>query len=44
MQSDAMALLDEVLPLGVNGKTNDNLTTELDIRLSKNQILALLPA
>ena len=36
MQSEAMALLDEVLPSGVNGKTNDNLTTIADIKASKN--------
>ena len=36
MQSEAMALLDEVLPSGVNGKTNDNLTTKADIKASKN--------
>ena len=39
MQSDAMALLDEVLPVGKNGlsqKTNANLTPKLDIMLRKN--------
>ncbi len=36
MQSEAMALLDEILPSGVNGKTNDNLTTKVDIKASKN--------
>ncbi len=43
MQSDAMALLDEVLPPAVNGagKINSNLTSIEDITLSKNQKLAL---
>ena len=39
MQSEAMALLDEVLPVGKNGgcqKNNANLTPLLDIKLSKN--------
>jgi len=39
MQEDAMALLDEVLPTGVNGvsqKNNANLTPIEDITLSKN--------
>jgi integrase len=36
MQSEAMALLDEVLPVGVNGKSNDKLTTNLDIKASSN--------
>ena len=38
MQSDAMALLDEVLPPAVKGagKNNDNLTSIEDIALSKN--------
>ena len=39
MQSDAMALLDEVMPVGKNGgsqKNNANLTPQLDIKLSKN--------
>jgi integrase len=39
MQSDAMALLDEVLPPGKNGvsqKNNANLTPKADIMLSKN--------
>jgi len=36
MQSEVMALLDEVLPAGVNGKDNDNLTTRVDIKLSEN--------
>jgi integrase len=39
MQSDAMALLDEVLPPGKNGasqKNNANLTPKVDITLSKN--------
>jgi len=38
MQSDAMALLDEVLPAGVNGarKNNANLTPTVDITSSKN--------
>ena len=31
MQSDAMALLDEVLPTGVSQKNNANLTPKLDI-------------
>jgi len=39
MQSDAMALFDEILPVGKNGgcqKNNANLTPALDIKLSKN--------
>ena len=39
MQSDAMALLDEVLPVGKNGgcqKNNANLTPLLDIKLTRN--------
>jgi integrase len=39
MQSDAMALLDEVLPPGKNGmfeKNNANLTPKINITLSKN--------
>ena len=36
-----MALLDEVLPSGVNGKINDILTTKVDVEASKNQKLAL---
>lgn len=39
MQSDAMALLDEVLPAGVNGmsqKNNANLTPKVDIMSRKN--------
>ena len=38
MQSEAMALLDEVLPAGVNvaGKNNVNLTSTLDIELLKD--------
>ena len=39
MQSDAMALLVEVLPVGKNGvsqKDNANLTPQLDIMLSRN--------
>lgn len=38
MQSDAMALLDEVLPSAVNGagKINVNLTSQVDIKLSHN--------
>jgi hypothetical protein len=36
MQSDAMALLGEVLPRGVNGKNNDNQTTKVDIKFNKN--------
>ena len=45
MQQDAMALLDEVLPAGVNGarKNNANLTPKADIILSNNRILALCP-
>jgi integrase len=38
MQSDAMALLDEVLPpgkKGVSGKNNANLTPKLNIKLSE---------
>ena len=36
MQSEAMALLDEVLPSGVNGKNNDNLATKVDIKAKKS--------
>jgi hypothetical protein len=38
MQSEAMALLDEVLPPGVNGagKNNGNLTPKAGLILSKN--------
>jgi len=38
MQSDAVALLDEVLPAGGNGvrKNNANLTPKADIMLGKN--------
>jgi len=39
MQEDAMALLDEVLPAGVNGvsqKNNANLTPIVDITALKN--------
>jgi len=36
MQSDAMALLDEVLPVGVSRGNNANLTPKTDITLSKN--------
>jgi len=37
MQEDAMALLDEVLPVGVSQKNNNaNLTPKTDITLSKN--------
>ena len=39
MQSDAMALLDEVLPVAKNGlsrKNNGNLTPKVNIKLSKN--------
>ena len=38
MQSDAMALLDEVLPSGINGsqKNNANLTPKADITMSRN--------
>ena len=36
MQEDAMALLDEVLPAGVSGKSNANLTPTADITLSTN--------
>ena len=39
MQSEAMALLDEVLPEaknGVSGRINANLTPQLHIKLSKN--------
>jgi len=36
MQSEAMALLDEVLPSGVNGKNNDNLTPKVDIKANQN--------
>ena len=34
MQEDAMALLDEVLPVGVSEKNNANLTPEVDIMLN----------
>ena len=42
MQEDAMALLDEVLPAGINGagKNNANLTPIADIILSENDKLA----
>jgi hypothetical protein len=43
MQEDAMALLDEVLPAGVNGssqKSNANLTPIADIMSRKNSNLA----
>ena len=43
MQEDAMALLDEVLPVGKNGvfqKNNANLTPEVDITALKNYNLA----
>jgi integrase len=46
MQSDAMALLDEVLPIGKNGtsqQNNANLTPKANIMLSKNQNLASVP-
>ena len=36
MQSEAMALLDEVLPAGINGKNNDNLTTKVDLKHNRN--------
>jgi len=38
MQSEAMALLDEVLPVAVNGseENNANLTPPLDIKFNKN--------
>ena len=38
MQSDAMALLDEVLLPGMNstGKNNGNLTSKVDITVHKN--------
>jgi len=38
MQSEAMALLDGVLPVAVNGseKNNANLTPPLDIKFNKN--------
>jgi integrase len=36
MQSEAMALLDGVLPSGVNGKINDNLTTKTNIKEKHN--------
>jgi len=39
MQSNAMALLDEVLPIGSNGtsqQNNANLTPKTNITLSKN--------
>jgi integrase len=47
MQSDAMVLLDEVLPPGKNGmsqKINANLTPKVDIILNQNQKLASTPA
>ena len=46
MQSDAMALLDEVLPAGINGirnKNNANLTPKVDITALKIQDLASCP-
>jgi hypothetical protein len=36
MQSDAMALLDEVLPAGVSQKINANLTPKVDITVLRN--------
>jgi integrase len=36
MQSEAMALLDEVLPAGINGKNNDNLTTNEGLKHNRN--------
>ena len=36
MQSEAMALLDEVLPAGSNGKINDKFTTEVDRKFINN--------
>ncbi|GAI35064.1 unnamed protein product [marine sediment metagenome] len=38
MQEDAMALLDEVLPAGINGAKNSNakLTSTVDITLRQN--------
>ena len=36
IQSEAMALLDEILPSGVNGRNNDKLTTKADIKASKS--------
>jgi len=47
MQSDAMALLDEVLPEGKNGlsgNNNANLTQRRDIMLTKASDLASMPA
>jgi len=47
MQEDAMALLDEVLPAGVNGvsqKHNANLTPILPKTGVNNWNLALMPA
>lgn len=46
MQEDAMALLDEVLPVGKNGvsrKNSANLTPTVDITSRKNQGLASSP-
>jgi len=46
MQSDAMALLDEVLPDGKNGvfqKINAKLTPTADITSNNNQVLASVP-
>ncbi len=46
MQSDAMALLDDVLPAGKNGvsqKNNANLTPKVDITALKTQDLASSP-
>jgi hypothetical protein len=36
MQSEAMALLDEVLPAGSSGKINNKFTTEVDRKFINN--------
>ena len=43
MQSDAMALLDEVLPAGVSQKNNGKLTAIVDITAVKSRYLATSP-
>jgi len=44
MQEDAMALLDEVLPAGVSGKSNANLAPNAGTSALNQGILASMPA
>jgi len=44
MQEDAMALLDEVLPAGVSGKSNANLTPNAGTSALNQGMLASMPA